>query len=97
MGTAAVAAAVVGLGLLVSGCCGGSKSSSSSGSAPAQKTEWKGDAKACAAVKACCSSPKLSLFCTLSQASSQGDCAKSLTPIRNYVKESKTPAPAGCM
>jgi hypothetical protein len=53
-----------------------------------------GDPKTCAAFKACCAAPDLQLFCGLSQATNNGDCAKSLADARNYAKERGVNTPA---
>jgi hypothetical protein len=53
-----------------------------------------GDAKTCAAFKACCAAPDLQLFCGLAQAANNGDCAKSLTEARAHAKERGVNTPA---
>jgi len=55
----------------------------------------KGDAKTCAAFRACCSDPNLGLFCGLLQAS-ETDCGKARDQAKNYLKEQNLKAPAGC-
>jgi hypothetical protein len=55
-----------------------------------------GDPKTCAALKACCSASALSLFCALSQAKNEGDCAKCLKDVRAYADEAHVAPPAGC-
>jgi hypothetical protein len=52
-----------------------------------------GDPKTCAAFRKCCASPDLALFCGLTQASENGDCAKALAAVKAYAKESRSP---GC-
>lgn len=78
----------------MAGCCGGKKNDSP----PSQSlaVDWKGDAKTCAAIKACCGAPEMSLFCSLTQSANQGDCGKSVATIRNYAKESKAKVAAPC-
>jgi hypothetical protein len=55
-----------------------------------------GDPKVCGALKSCCTVPALSLFCGMSQASTGGDCAKSLKEVRQYATEAHVATPAGC-
>lgn len=92
------------LSLLLSGCCGGSKEppkkTTTTVVTPGSGGNWHGDAKACAAVKACCSaSSDVSLFCSLSEAGQdvKGDCSKGLPKIRAYITEAKKAPPPGCM
>lgn len=55
----------------------------------------KGDAKTCAAFRACCSEPELGLFCGLIQAS-ENDCGKARDQAKAHLKERNLKAPAGC-
>lgn len=60
--------------------------------------EWKGDPAACNAIKACCkASSDTTLMCAMTASSVQGDCAKGLPKIRQYLSESKKTPPPGCM
>jgi hypothetical protein len=54
-----------------------------------------GDARACAAFKACCSAHDLSLFCALTE-SAETDCATALRKVKQYATEAKVRRPAGC-
>ena len=55
----------------------------------------KGDAKSCAAFKACCTSRDLSLFCALTE-SAETQCATALHKVKAYAAEAKVRRPAGC-
>lgn len=57
--------------------------------------QMKGDAKVCAAFRACCSEPQLGLFCGLLEAS-ENDCGKARDQAKAHLKERSLKAPAGC-
>ena len=57
--------------------------------------QMKGDAKVCAAFRACCSEPQLALFCGLLEAS-ENDCGKARDQAKAHLKERSLKAPAGC-
>ena len=59
-------------------------------------TPPKGDAKTCAAYRACCSHPEMGLMCGLAEAAG-GDCASALQSARQYLKERNLKPPAGCL
>jgi len=56
----------------------------------------RGDPKVCAAFKSCCTAPDLGLFCGMTQAANNGDCAKSLKEVKAYAREAHVSTPAGC-
>jgi hypothetical protein len=56
----------------------------------------KGKPADCAAFKACCTAPRMSLACGLIHSTEQ-DCTKALKSVRNMMKENGTTPPAGCM
>jgi hypothetical protein len=58
-------------------------------------TKMKGDARTCAAYKACCSARDLSLFCGMLEATEK-DCSSALQKVRSYASEAKIRPPAGC-
>lgn len=57
--------------------------------------QMKGDAKVCAAFRACCAEPQLGLFCGLLEAS-ENDCGKARDQAKAHLKERGLKAPAGC-
>lgn len=56
----------------------------------------KGDPKACASFKACCSHPSMGMFCGLVQAS-ETDCSKARDSAKQQLKEQGLKAPVGCL
>jgi hypothetical protein len=63
------------------------------GQATVEGAPLHGDPKTCAAFRKCCTLSDLALFCGLTQANENGDCAKALAAVKAYAKESRSP---GC-
>jgi hypothetical protein len=87
-------ALLLGASFAASACCAAKKDDAPTPHGNA--VDWKGDAKACAAIKACCGAPEMTLFCSLTQSANQGDCGKSVATVRAYAKESKVKVAPVC-
>ena len=55
----------------------------------------KGDPKACAAFRACCTQAEMGLMCGLTEAAG-GTCESALQTARQYLKERSLKPPVGC-
>lgn len=54
-----------------------------------------GSPAACTGLRACCSAPQVSLFCSLTQAAG-GTCEQQLASVQAHLAETGTAKPAGC-